>query len=137
LQPAAADFESSYAIRDPSPGKRDGQGDTLILLGKPAEDGLRSITGIERAIMTARDLGSRNLWIIAALVLLTVVLLTVVLLAWFLTSGGEAAGTDIADVSVEAPPETSAASDRNDPDPAGSVSDTLAPPSPGATVGGK
>lgn len=81
--------------------------------------------------MMARDPASRNLWIIAALVLLTVVML-----AWFLTSGGEAAGTDIADVSVEAPPETSAASDGNDPDLEGSVSDALAPPSAGTKAGG-
>lgn len=74
---------------------------------------------------------NRNLWIIAALVGVTAALLV-----WFLNSGAGAPGSDVAKVSVEAPPGAGdAIAGRTDSDVAGAAPGTLAPPAGTATSG--
>jgi|GEM_PF-3863483 len=87
----------------------------------------------QEAIMAPRDPSKRNLWIVAVLVVLAVAVL-----AWFLNSRAGTPGGDIADVRVEAPPgpDRNDGERRSDPDVAGAIPDTLAPPVVGMTAGG-
>lgn len=80
--------------------------------------------------MTARDPSTRNLWIIAALVLLAAAAL-----AWFLNSPAGTTGGDIVDVSVEAPP-GSDRERRGETELAEAVPDGLAPSLAGSAAGG-